>query len=149
MSTSILFIQTGGTIDKDYPREEQGWAFEITDPAVERILKKLQPGFDYKLVSLSKKDSLEITEEDRAELRAFIKDAAAERIVITHGTDTLLKTAESLKGLEGKTIAIVGARLPEKFSDSDAATQVGIAIGVAQIGNPGVYSVVKGIVTRM
>ena len=43
----LLFIQTGGTIDKDYPKSTKGWAFEISEPAVERILKKLNPSFKY------------------------------------------------------------------------------------------------------
>ena len=51
---NILFIQTGGTIDKDYPKNKKGWAFEIGDPAVEAILKKVPHEFEDKIVSLFK-----------------------------------------------------------------------------------------------
>ena len=61
----LLFIQTGGTIDKDYPKKTDGWAFEIKDPAVKRILKKISPSFEYDIMTATKKDSLEINEIDR------------------------------------------------------------------------------------
>jgi L-asparaginase len=61
----IVFIQTGGTIDKDYPRLIKGYAFEIGEPAVKRILKKVNPNFEFEIISVLKKDSLDITEKDR------------------------------------------------------------------------------------
>ncbi|MFH1586443.1 MAG: hypothetical protein ABID38_01140 [Candidatus Diapherotrites archaeon] len=61
----IFFIQTGGTIDKDYPRTTNGYAFEIAEPAVTRILQKVNPCFDFEVISVLKKDSLDITEKDR------------------------------------------------------------------------------------
>ena len=57
---TITFIQTGGTIDKDYPKTTKGWAFEIDEPAVNRILKKLNPSFEFEVLSAFKKDSLQI-----------------------------------------------------------------------------------------
>jgi L-asparaginase len=61
----ITFIQTGGTIDKDYPRTSKGYAFEITEPAVRRILEEINPTFEYEIVPLLQKDSQYITDEDR------------------------------------------------------------------------------------
>ncbi len=55
----ILFIQTGGTIDKDYPKTTKGYAFEISEPAIKRILEKVNPYFEYEILSILKKDSLD------------------------------------------------------------------------------------------
>jgi L-asparaginase len=52
----VAFVQTGGTIDKDYPKSTQGWAFEITDPAFERIMAELNPTFEWESFSVCKKD---------------------------------------------------------------------------------------------
>ena len=60
----ILFIQTGGTIDKDYPKTK-AYAFEIGEPAVKRILNKINPNFSYKILPLVRKDSLDLNNLDR------------------------------------------------------------------------------------
>ena len=61
----ITFIQTGGTIDKDYPKTRNGWAFEIGDPAILRLLEKLNPSFEYEIIKSFRKDSLENELADR------------------------------------------------------------------------------------
>jgi L-asparaginase len=63
----IVFIQTGGTIDKDYPQDatNHGYKFEIAEPAFDPILKRAKPDFEYEVLSVLKKDSLDITDEDR------------------------------------------------------------------------------------
>ncbi|MFT5383535.1 MAG: L-asparaginase, partial [Saprospiraceae bacterium] len=61
----ILFIQTGGTIDKDYPHTTKGWAFEFGEPATRRILEKLNPSFEFEIITAFQKDSLEVNNEDR------------------------------------------------------------------------------------
>ncbi len=68
----LTFIQTGGTIDKDYPHTLKGWAFEFGEPATNRILEKLNPSFDYDVVTAFQKDSLEITDDDRMALVELI-----------------------------------------------------------------------------
>ena len=72
----ITFIQTGGTIDKDYPKSIKGWAFEIDEPAVRRILEKLNPSFDFEILTAFKKDSLLIDKEDRDHLLRMIQQLA-------------------------------------------------------------------------
>ena len=67
----IAFILTGGTIDKDYPKVTKGWSFEIAEPAFNRILEKLNPSFSFKSYMAFKKDSQEITLEDREKLKAL------------------------------------------------------------------------------
>jgi L-asparaginase len=140
----ISFIQTGGTIDKDYPRTTLGYAFEITTPAVRRILKNVNPTFEFEVLSASKKDSTEITNEDREKLRQLIYNLKNDKVVITHGTDTMLETAEKLNGIQGKTIVISGAMRPEKFSDSDAPFNIGMAVGAIGFLAPGVYIAMHG-----
>lgn len=87
----ILLIQTGGTIDKDYPRLTKGYAFEITEPAVKRILGDINPTFDFKILPLLQKDSLDLNDEDRKKIRAACIKTKADKIVITHGTDTMME----------------------------------------------------------
>ena len=140
----ILFIQTGGTIDKDYPRTTKGYAFEISTPAVERILPKVNPNFEYELVTVAQKDSTELTEEDREKLLKVCLDTPISKILITHGTDTMIETAQKLGGIEGKAIIITGSMRPEKFSDSDAAFNIGVAIGALNSLETGIYIAMNG-----
>ena len=140
----IVFIQTGGTIDKDYPRTQKGYAFEIREPAVERILQKAHPNFDYKIIPLLRKDSQDITEQDRQRIRETCESVDADKIVITHGTDTMLETAQKLDGIKSKVIIFTGATRPEKFVDSDASFNVGTAIGAIDALSGGVYVAMNG-----
>ena len=142
----ILFIQTGGTIDKDYPKSTKGWAFEISEPAVERILQKLNPSFNYRIKSVLKKDSLEITEKDRAILYNECKAANEEKIIITHGTDTITETAKFLSKIIDKTIILTGAMRPERFTNSDADLNIGISIGGVQSLKNGIYIAMHGLI---
>ena len=141
----IAFIQTGGTIDKDYPKVTKGWAFEIAEPAFNRILEKLNPSFTYQPYEVFKKDSQEITSEDRAKLKALCESIPEDKIIITHGTDTMAETARSLSGIN-KTIIITGAMKPERFSNSDAPINLGAAIAACQTLNKGSYLVMHGMV---
>ena len=150
----ILFVQTGGTIDKDYPHTTKGWAFEIGDePAFVRSIAKLNPSFQYECVTAMKKDSLEITDEDRAGLVGCIASKPDyDKVVITHGTDTMPETANYLNlalkipALKKKTIVITGAMRPERFSNSDADIHLGMAIAADQLATPGVYLAMHGLV---
>lgn len=143
---NIVFIQTGGTIDKDYPKTKNGWAFEINEPAVKRILEKVNCSFNYSVISLLKKDSLEINDEDRTLILNKCKEAKEDKIIITHGTDTMNITANYLKEIKNKTIIITGAMRPERFSNSDAAINIGVAIGAAQSLLNGIYIAMNGLV---
>tara|TARA_B100001939_G_C16779944_1_gene546516 strand:+ start:148 stop:639 length:492 start_codon:yes stop_codon:yes gene_type:complete len=142
----ILFLQTGGTIDKDYPHSSNGWAFEIHEPAVKRIIQKLNPSFQYKIESVFKKDSLEINDKDRELLLASCKNANEDKIIITHGTDTIMDTAIFLRNIPNKTIVLTGAMRPEKFTDSDADLNIGMAISGVQTLPYGVYICMHGII---
>jgi L-asparaginase len=141
---NILFIQTGGTIDKDYPRATKGWAFEIADPAVERVLGRVKPSFKYQVVSILKKDSQEITEEDRDLILHTCQQADSDKIIITHGTDTMIKTAHKLSVIKDKTIVLTGSTKPERFKDNDADFNIGTAVGAIGSLSNGVYIAMNG-----
>ncbi len=141
----IAFIQTGGTIDKDYPKVTKGWAFEIAEPAFNRVLEKLNPSFSFNSYELLKKDSQEITLEDREKLKSLCESISEDKIIITHGTDTMAETAKYLSRIN-KTIVITGAMKPERFSNSDAPINIGAAIAACQTLNKGCYIVMHGMV---
>ncbi len=141
-SMFIRFITTGGTIDKIY--FDALSQFEVGESQVEHILKEGLVQFDYEIVSLLQKDSLEITAEDRATLRSYIENDDAGLYVVTHGTDTMAETAEALQGLDGKTIVLTGALTPARFRTTDAIFNVGMAVAAVQASPPGVYIAMSG-----
>ena len=146
----ILFLQTGGTIDKDYPKTTNGWGFEIgEDPAFRRLLEeRLSPSFEYECQTICRKDSLEITDVDRSAMSREI-DIRLEQghrfdgVILTHGTDTMAETAKYLAGSKKSRpeknvpIVITGAMRPERFSNSDADCNLGMAIAAIQTCPPG------------
>ncbi len=138
----IRFITTGGTIDKIY--FDALSQFEVGDSQVEHILKEGLVQFDYEIVPLLQKDSLEMTDADRAELRRFIEKDDASMYVITHGTDTMAETARVLQGLESKTVVLTGALTPARFRTTDAIFNVGMAVAAVQVSAPGVYIAMSG-----
>jgi len=143
----IIFIQTGGTIDKDYPKIKGGYAFEFGEPATKRILKKLNPSFDFEVLTAFQKDSLDITTNDLENLSNLIKDLKTDKIIITHGTDTMLETASYLNHhLKDKAVIITGAMRPERFSNSDAPINLGCAIGAINVLEHGIFIAMHGIV---
>lgn len=141
-SMFIRFITTGGTIDKIY--FDSLSQFEVGESQVEHILKEGLVQFDYEIVSLLQKDSLEITDDDRATLRSYIERDDASLYVVTHGTDTMAQTAEALQGLDGKTIVLTGALTPARFRTTDAIFNVGMAVAAVQVSPPGVYIAMSG-----
>lgn len=107
-------------------------------------MKNVEPNFEYDIVSLVKKDSLDMTEEDRGKIFDFCRDSDWDRIIITHGTDTMLVTAKKLSGIKNKVIILTGSLLPERFIDSDASFNIGVAIGAINYLKEGVYIAMQG-----
>lgn len=141
----VLFIQVGGTIDKDYPKLNKGYAFEIGEPAISRILERNLLGFDYEIVSVMKKDSLDMTDQDRREIGGYCLKSEYAKIVITHGSDTLVETAKAIGQIKGKTIVLTAAYRPERFSNSDADFNVGVAVGVLNNTLEGTFIAMNGL----
>jgi len=138
----MLILTTGGTIDKIY--FDANSEYEVGEPVVPQVFREVGAQLDYRLLPLMRKDSLEITEEDRALIRAECKAAGEDRIVITHGTDTMTATAEALLGIAGKTIVLTGSLAPARFRSTDAVFNLGCALGAAAAGSPGIYIAMHG-----
>ena len=138
----MLILTTGGTIDKIY--FDATSEYEIGEPTIPHIFSEVGVTVDYELVSILRKDSLEITGEDRELIRKNCLECNATQILITHGTDTMCETAEFLGGIEGKTIVLTGALAPSRFKETDAVFNIGTAVGAVQSKPPGVYVCMHG-----
>jgi L-asparaginase len=111
---------------------------------VAEILREGNVTFEFAVEPVLAKDSLELTEADRALIRRRIADCSHARIVVTHGTDTMVETAAALEGVPGKTIVLTGSMQPARFRNTDAAFNVGVAIGAVQSLPAGVYLAMNG-----
>jgi L-asparaginase len=139
---NIHIITTGGTIDKIYFDDKSD--FQVGDPVIGELLTRMQVGFEFTVESALRKDSLHITDADRVLVRTRVEQCSEECVLITHGTDGMVKTAEALQGIAGKCIVLTGALQPAAFYQSDAIFNVGCAIGAAQSKKPGVYIAMNG-----
>lgn len=140
----ILILTTGGTIDKQY--FDALSQYQITDSVIARLLEVARVTLPFRIVEISRKDSLDLDDEDRARLVDAARSADTPRIVITHGTDTMTTSARALQVVEGKTIVLVGALAPARFAESDAAFNLGMAFATAQVAPPGIYITMNGTV---
>ena len=138
----IRFITTGGTIDKIY--FDATSQYEVGESNVEHILGDGLVNFDYDVVPMFQKDSLEFTDENRQALKEFIENDDASLYVITHGTDTMVETAAKLSSISGKTIILTGSLSPARFKTTDAIFNIGMAVAAVQSVEPGVYLVMNG-----
>ena len=139
---SLKIFCVGGTIDKIYFDAKS--KYEIGAPSISKVLRDHDVVLDYQVVPLMAKDSLEMTEADRAEIVSAVSQAVEDKIVITHGTDTMAATAKELARIRDKTIVLTGALSPAIFKDSDAIFNIGCAIATAQVAQPGVYIAMNG-----
>lgn len=138
---SIHLIATGGTIDKLY--DPLTGNLYVGPPVLPAILAPA--GLAPAVSAVLRKDSLEITEDERTTLAAFVAASPAPRILITHGTDTMGASAALIEpAAPGKTVVLTGAMVPYSISGSDAAFNVGIAYAAVQILPPGVYIAMHG-----
>lgn len=133
---------TGGTFDKIYFDALSD--YKIGEPQIEWIMKQANVDFDYTIESILKKDSLEISDEDRALIIAAVSADDCQRIIITHGTDTMPQTARALQSVTDKTIVLLGAMQPARFRDSDALFNSGFAVAAAKLLPAGVYVAMNG-----
>ena len=143
-SDPILVLTTGGTIDKQY--FDALSAYQIGDTVIAQLMEVARVRHPFEVVEVMRKDSLELTDADRATIRERVASASASRIVITHGTDTVTETAKVLADVPGKTIALVGALAPARFAESDATFNLGMAFACVQAAMPGVYITMNGTV---
>ena len=109
----LRIFTAGGTIDKIYFDAKSD--YEIGEPVVDTILKQAQVTLDYSITALMRKDSLDITAEDRAVVHQAVADCAESMVVITHGTDTMTETGRALADITDKTIVLTGSLKPARF----------------------------------
>lgn len=143
-ANGILVLTTGGTFDKQY--FDALSEYQIADSLVPEILRTARALHPFRIVELLRRDSLELTDDDRALIRSTVADAPETWVVITHGTDTMVQTADVLRDLPGRTIALVGALTPARFAQSDAAFNLGMAFACVQVAPQGVYITMNGSV---
>ena len=142
----IVVLTTGGTIDKTY--FDALSQYQIGESVVQKLLEVGRVTYPFRIVEALRKDSLDLTPADREILRARVAELATTRVVITHGTDTMTETARVLAGIGDKTIVFTGALSPARFSESDAAFNLGMAFATVQVAAPGVYITMSGQVFR-
>jgi L-asparaginase len=138
----IHVLTTGGTIDKVYFDAKS--EFQVGPPMIEELLKEARVTAEVTVEPVLAKDSLELSDADRGLIRERVAACRTERILITHGTDTMAETAKTLSGIAGKTIVLTGSMQPARFRNTDAVFNVGFALGVVQLLPPGVYLAING-----
>ena len=140
---AIRIFITGGTFDKEYNMLNGQLYFK--DTHLHELLEKGRNLVPVEIRTLMMIDSLEMTEEDRELIAYQCEQCEEEQIVITHGTDTMDKTARVLaEKVKNKTIVITGAMIPIKFGSSDGLFNLGSALAFAQTLPPGVYVAMNG-----
>ncbi|MGN6191773.1 MAG: asparaginase domain-containing protein [Rhodanobacteraceae bacterium] len=138
----LTVVTTGGTIDKVYFDAKSD--YQIGAPQIGEILAQLGVAFEFDVVPMLRKDSLEMTDADRAAIRDTVEKQPHRHILITHGTDTMVETARALTGIAGKTIVLTGALNPARFQGSDAVFNIGCAVGAVQTLDHGVWIAMNG-----
>jgi len=133
---------TGGTFDKIY--FDANSEFHIGVPIVADLLAEANVNFDYDIESLLKKDSLDMDAADRELIRSAVAKSDSDRILITHGTDSMVETALLLRDISTKTIVLFGAMQPARMRYSDAMFNLGFACAAAQLLPPGVHLAMNG-----
>ena len=138
----ITIFTTGGTIDKIYfDRKSE---FQVGSPQIAEVLAEANVTVDCEVLPLMRKDSLEMTAEDRATIRAAAEASPSRHIVITHGTDTMVETGQALAGIPDKVVVLTGAMQPARFRTTDAVFNIASAITAVQLLPPGAYLAMNG-----
>jgi L-asparaginase len=140
---AIRLFVTGGTFDKEYD-EIHGRLF-FQDTHLPEMLALGRCRVEVEIETLMLVDSLDMKEEDRARIVRACREAREDRIVVTHGTDTMVETARLLaREVEGRTIVLTGAMIPIAFGSSDGLFNLGGALTAVQALPVGVYVVMNG-----
>lgn len=142
---TIRILLTGGTIDKEYDKIHGQLVF--TRSHINQMLEQARCRLDVILESYKLQDSLAMTHEDRLQILEICRAYSEDKIVISHGTDTMIETARVLAdGVSGKTIALFGAMIPFTFGNSDALFNFGTALAAVQSLPHGVFVTMNGII---
>lgn len=140
---AIRILITGGTFDKEY--NELNGQLYFKDSHLKEMLKLGRCRAPIDVRTLMMVDSLYLTQEDRELIATNCMKSEEEKIVITHGTDTMVETAAVIAGkVKDKTIVLTGAMIPYKFGSSDGLFNLGAAIAFVQTLPHGVYIAMNG-----
>ena len=140
---SIRIVVTGGTFDKEYNELTGSLAFKATH--LPEMLRLGRSRVDVSIRTLMMIDSLDMSDSNRRIISEQCREAKEERILITHGTDTMAETARVLgKTVHNKTIVLTGAMIPYKFGSSDGLFNLGSALAFVQTLPHGVYIAMNG-----
>ena len=140
---SIQIFITGGTFDKEY-NEITGKLY-FKDTHLKEMLSMGRSQLDVQITTLMMIDSLDMTNDDRDNILEACKNCLLDKIIITHGTDTMVDTAKFLeKGNLDKTIVFTGAMIPIDFGSSDGLFNLGSAMGFVQSLESGIYIAMNG-----
>jgi L-asparaginase len=142
-SPSIRVLVTGGTFDKEY--DELTGRLYFKETHLPEMLKLARARLELRVETLMMMDSLDMTGADRARIVERCRASTEDRLVVTHGTDTMAETARALAaGVPGKTVVLTGAMIPWAFGSSDGLFNLGSALSFAQVLPPGVYVAMNG-----
>jgi len=139
---AIKIFTTGGTFDKVY--FDAASEFRFGEPIVGALLEEANVRFEFDIESLMQKDSLDMNDDDRALIHAAVEAADHERILIIHGPDGMVASAQRLLDLKDKTIVLFGAMQPARMRYSDAIYNLGFACAAVQLLPQGVYLAMNG-----
>ena len=139
----IRLIVTGGTFDKTYDEIHGRLSFGTTH--LPEMLRLGRSRVETTIETLMMIDSLEMTEDDRGRIAASCVRCPEARIVITHGTDTMVETARIVAdAIHEKTVVLTGAMVPYAFGSSDGLFNLGSALSFAEVLPAGVYIAMNG-----
>lgn len=139
----IKILITGGTLDKEYDPLKGKIVLKKTH--LQEILQRANNKTDVVFEEAMLVDSLDITETQRQEILQRCKDSKEDRIIITHGTDTMVETAKLLgENIKDKTIVLTGSMVPYRFKDSDVLFNLGSAFAAVQTLPQGVFIAMQG-----
>ncbi len=144
---AIKLLITGGTIDKQY--NELNGELIFTQSSVEDMLAQGRAKLDIAYETVMLKDSLDMDDNDRQRILTSCLTCDESKIVITHGTDTMVETSQVLAAeIKDKTIVLLGAMIPYQFKKSDALFNLGCAIAAVQTLDCGIYITMNGKVSK-
>ncbi len=139
----MRILVTGGTFDKEY--NELNGELYFRESHVEEMLERGRSQLTVSVETLMMVDSLQMTDSDREKIATRVMEVPEDRVIITHGTDTMPETARLLsEKITGKTVVLTGAMIPYKFGSSDGLFNLGSAMSFVQTLSPGVYVVMNG-----
>ena len=138
----IKIFSVGGTIDKIYFDKKS--KYQVGEPAVEQVLQEANINFSYQIESILRKDSLDMTDDDRQLIFDKIEADDHKYIIVPHGTDTIIETAKKIMSFQNKVIVLTGAIEPARSKSSDAPFNIGSAVAAVQLLPAGVYIVING-----